>query len=1567
MKITTIILTFTFLTCFSAGWAQPFLNWAKQLEGTNTVKRIKSTVTDNDGNVYNYGDFNGTVDFDPGAGVYNLTAQNFDVFIQKLNRYGELIWAIRIGAAGIESAGHITYSPVTNKIIINGKFEFFGVPGQEVDFDPGTGTVFPSEYRNHFVLRLWGNNGAFDWLGLLNLPQGNIGPMVIDNNQDFYLTGNYHAPSGNIDLNPAPAANLNYGANAGANYDAFLTKIANNGSLLWSRHIRSQNTSGRLNINAIDLSPWGVTIGGELFGQVHPEHDLSTNMLYVLTSQGGSDAIIYNYPMNLGIGGFGFGINTSNNEGIYSLKRSRTDGWKTFITGYFNGTMNIYPPTNSAFHLNSSGLADQFITCADVNYNIIWSNKTGSQYQDQGLYLTLNNKNEVYILTQLEGNNGSIDINPNAGMQTVTMEINDVLIQKLDSNGVYQYGHLFTDGNAYPRGINTWNTNNVYLAVDLESAGNFDADPTTGTFNLTGYGSNATGLTIALNDCAAPQVITANNPVCAGSTLNLSVPSIPGASYSWIGPNAFSGNTNTVAIPNAQTSNSGPYELTTTVGGCVYPTVRSTVTVGIPTAITVQPSNQTICNGNTVNLSVGATGSSLTYQWRKNGVIIPGATNATYSIANAQPTDGGNYDVIVTGQCGSVTSNISLVDVQSVLPAPGPYTGPTTFCQNNPTTISVPVIPGATSYTWIVPGGWGGTVTSTTNSNTVTTPFIGGGGIISVRGNNSCGSGNVLNINVFSSAGLGAIGSVSGNTNVCQNTTHTYTVPTVTNATSYTWILPSGWTGSSTTNTITVTVGSTSGTIGVFASNASCGNTSTSNLAVTVNSVPSAPGIISGNTNVCSGTSQVYSVAAVPGATVYTWGIPGGWSGFSNTNSITATAGSNSGNISVTANNACGVSPATILAVNSSSATIFINTQPQAQTLCLGQNGTLSVTASGANLNYQWRFNGNPIAGATSSSLSLSSVTITQAGNYDVVISNNCNTITSATVFVTVNTAPTIISQPQSATVCQGGLVTFGVNFSGTPSAYQWRLNGNIVPGANSPMFTIPSAQQSDEGNYTLDYTTSCGVLTSQIAFLDVQVTPSFIQQPVGATICEGQALNLSVQTQGDADYYQWYMNSSPIVGATSSSYTLPSATSAQAGTYTVIAGNNVCNNSALSQDAVVQVNTAPIFSQQPVGGTYCQGDVVTLSPQFANNVTNFEWLYLGSPVPGGNGSVLTLNNIQPTQAGTYVLYAENQCGGVYSSLANIQVNPSYQQTIQQTICFGDSYAFDGNNLTQSGTYVEQLQTMFGCDSVTTLELTVLPENRTILSASICLGDSYTFDGQNLTTSGTYSAYYTAANGCDSLVELSLVVVDPNQVYPTSVSLCPGNSLIWGTQTLTQAGVYQQLFTAVGGCDSLVELTLSYFNLPTVSIANNSGNLSVTGGLSNYQWYVNGVAINGATSETHVATQDGNYHVVFETIDGCNGSSDTVFVTGVQVAIQEAEIPSLRVFPNPTSDEITIAFPTPVDQPVKIDLMDGTGRLIRTLTKNVQQQEVELSLADLPAGCYLLKVNEYQVHQIIKQ
>ena len=81
---------------------------------------------------------------------------------------------------------------------------------------------------------------------------------------------------------------------------------------------------------------------------------------------------------------------------------------------------------------------------------------------------------------------------------------------------------------------------------------------------------------------------------------------------------------------------------------------------------------------------------------------------------------------------------------------------------------------------------------------------------------------------------------------------------------------------------------------------------------------PAQPGTIAGATTVCSGSSQTYSVAAVSGATDYIWTLPGGWSGTSTTNSITTTASSTSGNISVAAHNTCGTSTARVLAVTSS-------------------------------------------------------------------------------------------------------------------------------------------------------------------------------------------------------------------------------------------------------------------------------------------------------------------------------------------------------------------------------------------------------------------------------------------------------------------------------------------------------------------------------------------------------------------------------------------------------------------------------------------------------------------------
>ena len=114
---------------------------------------------------------------------------------------------------------------------------------------------------------------------------------------------------------------------------------------------------------------------------------------------------------------------------------------------------------------------------------------------------------------------------------------------------------------------------------------------------------------------------------------------------------------------------------------------------------------------------------------------------------------------------------------------------------------------------------------------------------------------------------------------------------------------------------ITVTTGATgqNGNISVTEETNTCGTSTASTLAVTVGAgTPAQPGAITGTTPVCPGTSQIYSVTAVAGATTYTWSVPAGWSitAGAGTTSITVTTGATgqNGNISVTAGNTCGTS-----------------------------------------------------------------------------------------------------------------------------------------------------------------------------------------------------------------------------------------------------------------------------------------------------------------------------------------------------------------------------------------------------------------------------------------------------------------------------------------------------------------------------------------------------------------------------------------------------------------------------------------------------------------------------------
>jgi len=177
-----------------------------------------------------------------------------------------------------------------------------------------------------------------------------------------------------------------------------------------------------------------------------------------------------------------------------------------------------------------------------------------------------------------------------------------------------------------------------------------------------------------------------------------------------------------------------------------------------------------------------------------------------------------------------------------------------------------------------------------------------------------------------------------------------------------------------------------------------------------------------------------------------------------------------------------------------------ITLQPQSQTVVAGDSVTFGVTATGtAPLNYQWRFRGADLPGATNSTLNLFNAQAEDAGDYQVVVANLAGSIDSAVAGLIVNVPPEILAQPEGQTAILGSNVTFIVIARGTaPLAFQWRkdgidlTDGGSISGANLAVLTIAAAGYSDAGNYSVSITNIAGSTTSADASLVVVPAASF-------------------------------------------------------------------------------------------------------------------------------------------------------------------------------------------------------------------------------------------------------------------------------------------------------------------------------------------------------------------------------------------------------------------------------------------------------------------------------------------
>ncbi|MBN2273598.1 MAG: immunoglobulin domain-containing protein, partial [Bacteroidales bacterium] len=744
----------------------------------------------------------------------------------------------------------------------------------------------------------------------------------------------------------------------------------------------------------------------------------------------------------------------------------------------------------------------------------------------------------------------------------------------------------------------------------------------------------------------------------------------------------ISGATNsTYTINNIAPADAGSYDVVIT-GPCGTVTSNAAaLTVQTAPVITDQPDPLTQCEGTDATFSVTATGTITGYQWRKNSVNISGATNPAYTINNIAPADAGSYDVVITGPCGSVTSNAAALPVQTA-PVITDQPDPLTQCEGTDAAFSVTVTGTGLSYQWRKGGTniSGATNASYTINNI--TPADAGSYDVVITGTCGAVTSNAATLTVQTAP---VITDQPDPVTQCEGTNATFTVAATGTITGYQW-RKNGVNISGATNpayTINNIAPADAGSYDVVITGP-CG-TVTSNAATLI--VQTAPVITDQPDPVtqCQGTDATFSVTATGTITTYQWrknsvNISGATNPAYTINNITP---ADAGSYDVVITGPCGT-------VTSNAATLTVQTapvitdQPDPVTQCQGTNAAFSVTATGTITGYQWRKNGVNISGATNTTYTINNIAPADAGNYDVVITGPCGTVTSNVVTLTVQTPPVITDQPDPLTQCQGTDATFSVTATGTGLAYQWRKDGSDISGAANASYTINNITPADAGSYDVVITGTCGTVTSTAATLTVQTAPVITDQPDNVTQCQGTDATFSVTATGTITSYQWRKNGVNISGATNTTLTINNITPADAGSYDVVI-TGPCGT-VTSDAATLTVQTPPVITDQPDPLTQCEGTDATFTVAATGTGLTYQWRKNGTNISGATNAGYTINNITPADAGNYDVVITGTCGTVTSNAVALIVQTAPVITNQPdnvTQCEGTNATF---TVTATGT-----------------------------------------------------------------------------------------------------------------------------------------------------------------------------------------------------------------------------------------------------------------------------------------
>ena len=304
------------------------------------------------------------------------------------------------------------------------------------------------------------------------------------------------------------------------------------------------------------------------------------------------------------------------------------------------------------------------------------------------------------------------------------------------------------------------------------------------------------------------------------------------------------------------------------------------------------------------------------------------------------------------------------------------------------------------------------------------------------------------------------------------------------------------------------------------------------------------------------------------------------------------------------------------------------------------------------------------------------------------------------------------------------------------------------------------------------------------------------------------------------------------------------------------------------------------------------------------------------------------------TQAGTYsdTLQTINGCDSVI--VLTLSVNPVYHDTINAEICEGSVYTENGFNVNEAGTYTQTLQTINGCDSIITLNLTVNSALTSIIDAEICEGTTYSENGFEHSEAGTYTQTLQTSNGCDSIVTLNLSM-KPNSMTTFTATVCEGTVYTENGFNASETGIYTRTMESANGCDSTITLDL------TVNPSYQIGVLAI---------------INRGETYTNFGfneSEAGTYTQHLQTVDGCDSTIMLTLV--VMMSLDDATVDknAFIFYPNPAKSFVNLEFKA-LKENTLLQILDINGRKVRTFDLKAGQETLRIEIGNLPEGVYTI-------------